>query len=240
VRSDPRRHVRAGQPLSLAAEQVNWINEQMRGNPGFGGGALSLPQAPYWVLPCHNATATAFARWGGVRVTGLAALPNDSGTAGTPQFQRTPVITGGALTAGATQWGVAVEPIKADAIGMVAVAGVVQAKVRVAATTDIAVGAEAAGLRSGPIGEARILWKQSGTGNKWALLHLGAGQQSYVNIVWDGSWTINTTKTATIDGTAEQIPVRNLFATISGSCGLRKGGAARFGSEWFLVATQVS
>lgn len=28
--ADPRRHVSPGQPLSLAAAQVNWINEQMR------------------------------------------------------------------------------------------------------------------------------------------------------------------------------------------------------------------
>lgn len=46
--SDPRHHVRPGQPLSLAAEQVNALNRMMAGGRGFRSGEsvrLGLPQS---------------------------------------------------------------------------------------------------------------------------------------------------------------------------------------------------
>lgn len=46
--NDPRHHVRPGQPLSLAAEQVNALNRMMAGGRGFRSGEsvrLGLPQS---------------------------------------------------------------------------------------------------------------------------------------------------------------------------------------------------
>lgn len=53
---DPRSPVRPGQPLALAAEQVNWINRQMRGDRGFGAGDSSPVQPAALVVPCSVST----------------------------------------------------------------------------------------------------------------------------------------------------------------------------------------
>ncbi len=74
-------------------------------------------------------------------------------------------------------FGVCVEPIKDGGVGLVAVSGVVQAQVVVpsngtwiefADVTDAAYT-----LTARPEGTARILWRESGTGTKWATVLLG-------------------------------------------------------------------
>jgi hypothetical protein len=239
--TDPRNHVRPGQPLSLAAEQVNWINEQMRGNPGFGGGPLTLPQAPFTSLPCRNDTAQVIPRWSGVAIS-LAITPNANGTAGTPQFERTPILAGSALAASTTSWGVAIEPIKPGEIGPLAVAGAVPCRLRIADAAHSEVIPEANGLRTYPLGSARILWKEAGTGfDKWALVLLGAGDAMVTAIIqWTGSWPAGTNKTVRLAGTTEDITARNEFAAIWGSCGQRLGAAIRYRGTWYLVATQFN
>ena len=69
-------------------------------------------------------------------------------------------------------------PIPNGKIGQAAVAGVCVAKVDVQAEddgfADIADGSTAS-LTSGPSGAATILWKETGTGEKWAIVRFGGG-----------------------------------------------------------------
>lgn len=79
---DPRNHVRSGQPLALAAEQVNWINRQMRAHPELPGASLPHP-FPWLVIPCRVATTVANVSVGYVvklNAVGAKAIPdvNDS------------------------------------------------------------------------------------------------------------------------------------------------------------------
>lgn len=235
--TDPRNHVRAGQPLSLAAEQVNWINEQMRGNPGFGGGPLTLPQAPYTAMPCRNDTGAVIDRWSGVAI-GLAVVPNSSGTAGTPQFERMPVLRATALEAGTTAWGVAIEPITAGGFGTVAVAGAVPCKVRIDKATDTEVTPEDGRLRTTRFGSGRLLWKDSGTGEgKWALVLLGAGDAMATAMVqWTDEWSVGTDKTVLLRDSTEEITARNEFAGV----GPGEGWVVRHDGSWHLACVNLT
>ena len=70
---------------------------------------------------------------------------------------------------------VLLEPLADDAIGRAVLAGATQVQVDVAdeghAWADVADG-DATQLASAPAGSAQILWKQSGTGTKWAIVRL--------------------------------------------------------------------
>lgn len=47
--ADPRSHVRPGQPLAIAAEHINWLNREMRGNAAFGYERAPYELAPNWI-----------------------------------------------------------------------------------------------------------------------------------------------------------------------------------------------
>jgi len=69
------------------------------------------------------------------------------------------------------------EPLAANAVGKGCISGVCQVRVNV--TDEDHEFAEMADgktdvLESGDTGSAKILWKESGTGQKWAVVHLGA------------------------------------------------------------------
>lgn len=98
------------------------------------------------------------------------------------------------------------EPLKSGKIGAAVASGVCVAKVNVTDSdheyADVADG-QAGYLASGDSGVARIMWKESGTGLKWAMIRIGAGGTILpdgVNtdpadvLAWDGtSWVVEIT-----------------------------------------------
>jgi len=72
---------------------------------------------------------------------------------------------------------VLIEPLAANAVGRACVSGVCQVRVNVTDEdhefAEMADG-KADVLESGDTGSAKILWKEDGTGQKWAVVHLGA------------------------------------------------------------------
>ncbi|HPP28896.1 MAG TPA: hypothetical protein PLV57_20505 [Phycisphaerae bacterium] len=94
------------------------------------------------------------------------------------QFVNRPALSGVTPTA-ANHWGkfgVLAEPIRNGALGWAWVSGVCPVKIDIANANhwhaDIADGS-AAYLKSSGGGAARILWKDSGTGVRWAVVRLG-------------------------------------------------------------------
>jgi len=83
---DPRNHVLRGQPLRLAAEQVNSLNSLMRVNTGFNSGPVDIPQAAKNVILCRNSSGADVDRWGGaigrVSVAGVVQCKLDVAAAG--------------------------------------------------------------------------------------------------------------------------------------------------------------
>ena len=143
------------------------------------------------------------------KVAGVAITPTSSSGGATASFEEMPVLTGASPSATTTAWCVAVEPIAANAVGRVAVGGVVQLK-----TADL-------GKASG----AHVLWKDS----TWALIRIQAG---VIRGTFSGTWTKGSTATVTdavISGAT--YTAKNYIATLSGSACL----IAYVADEWVLV-----
>jgi hypothetical protein len=238
---DPRQHVNPGDPIRLAASQINGLNRLLNVNAGFSYPAAVEQPTPYtWVMAKNN-TGSKVERWGVLAITGMDITPGSS-TNATGQFEQLPVVTGGTPSATTTAWCVAVEPIAAGKIGKVAVGGVVQCKVEVDKADDKFVGCSVSGLKTGSSGEGLILYKEGGTGaGKWALLRLAsaAGAQGVKRGTFTAPWNKGTTKTiadAVTAGTT-YANVKNYFANITGSGG-KSCAITYVGSEWILIAAE--
>jgi hypothetical protein len=175
---DPRQHVNPGDPIRLAASQVNGLNRLLQPVAGFGGGSASEQPTPYtWVMGKNN-TASTVPRWGVLAITGMAITPGTSSGA-TSQFEQVPVVAGYTPNSSTTAWCVAVEPIPAGKIGRVAVGGVVQCKATVTNSSDKYVTCDSSGLKTDVKGEGLILWKGGG----WALVRLGTTAATEVDVI---------------------------------------------------------
>ena len=82
---DPRQHVNPGDPIRLAASQVNGLNRLLTPGIGFSGNAAREQPTPYtWVMAKNNTSSTV-ARWGVLAITGMEVTPGSSENA-TSQF----------------------------------------------------------------------------------------------------------------------------------------------------------
>jgi hypothetical protein len=238
---DPRQFVNPGDPIRLAASQVNGLNRLLSVGGGFGAASAPEQQTPYtWVMAKNN-TGVAVSRWGVLAITGMAISPSGNGAA---QFEQLPVVTGGTPGDTTTAWCIAVEPIQAGAIGRVAVGGAVQCKVTVNKEDDKFTGCSAGGLTTGQSGEGLILWKESGVGSgKWALVRLASASPSASDRgIKRGTFTAPWNKggNATVSDSLVSdttYSARNYFANITGS-GTKNCAIAYVGTEWILIAAE--
>jgi predicted RecA/RadA family phage recombinase len=212
---DPRQHVNPGDPIRLAASQINGLNRLLNVNAGFGSPAAAEQPTPYtWVMAKNN-TGSNIERWGVLAITGMDITPG-SGSNSTHQFEQLPVVAGGTPSDTTTAWCVAVEPIKSGKIGRVAVGGVVQLK-----TADL-------GKASG----AHVLWKDS----TWALIRIQSG---VVRGTFSGAWAKGSTTTVTdsVNTGITYSGVKNYLSSFSGT-GTLACEIAYVGSEWVLVSAE--
>jgi hypothetical protein len=247
--TDPRGHVRPGDKLRIAAEQINWINRQMAADTSFGGGPLAGIEPGKNVIMARNTTGGDVPRWGVMAIGGVEINPA-SGDTQRRSFEEQPCITGTMPTAttGAA-FCIAVEPIKSSKIGRVAVAGVVQAKITVGSgvTGDRArPHASSETLELADDGPARVLWRPSGSGTVWGLVRIGEGGGAPILIgktpcdwavgqcvtitLWGGEGTCTPTQTSP---TATIENVRNLSHDVAQDSWVAIGKAAD--GQWYLV-----
>lgn len=249
MRRDPRHHVLPGQPLRLAAEQINALNKIMRVNAGATGGPVGIPEPAKNIILCRNDSGSDVARWGILEISGVVFDPS-SGSDAEATFTSTPCVTGVTPTDSLKPFVVAVEPIASGVIGRVAVAGVVQCKLDVAAAGDSTAGGKAGSrteLKTGS-GPARVIWKQGGTGGgKWALVAIGGGESGggprlgTISATWNKGSTATVTQTKA-DGTTISPTVTftatNHFATVTVASGTKKVLCVFVGDRWLLVAAE--
>ena len=211
--SRPDGRIEPGQPLRGAISARAWNRAQdaadlvLGANPGTAGIPGSPVLKPYTWAYCKPSVTVA--RWGVLAITGMEITPTSSSGGATASFEEMPVLQGGTPSATTTAWCVAVEPIAANAVGRVAVGGVVQLKV-----ADL-------GKASG----AHVLWKDS----TWALIRMQAG---VIRGTFSGTWTKGSTTTVTdavVSGAT--YTAKNYIATLSGSACL----IAYVADEWVLV-----
>jgi hypothetical protein len=168
-----------GRPLRIPAATWNRLLDmaQRSANELGAGPEAALEESTGIVLVKNNSGADVD-RFGVLGIDGVVFTPSDN----LVEFKRQVAIKG-ITPAAATHEGtfvVLAEPLKSGAVGRAYAAGVchVQIDVTDAAHTRADVkDSDRAKLasKSDDEGSARILWKESGTGTKWATVMLGAG-----------------------------------------------------------------
>lgn len=178
ARNDGR--LEKGQRLSGAISARAWNRAQdaadrvLGTRPGFAADGPGGTSAPYTWVYARNASGAAVNRWGVLAITGVEITPTTSSGGATAEFEAMPVLTASAISGNETKERcVAIEPLAANAVGMVAIAGAVQVK---AADLDKVVG-------------GRTLWKNS----NWALVQLGGSRVRLCKTT--AAWAVDATAT---------------------------------------------
>lgn len=252
---DPRQHVRPGQKLQIAAEQINFLNGLMRTGGGFGSGSLSGWMAGTNVLMCRNDSAEDIEQFGVLQITGVAIDPTD-GERHERQFAEMPCVSGdipsvpmpdGTQAARPQKLAITLEPIKAGKIGRVVVSGPVQVKLAVRNAEH-----RFARARNGEFGKletceesdapAKILWKSDGGSAPWAIVALGDCGQRFFLCKSAAQWSVGSAQSVDryddgplADATGGQIEaVNNLFYPIAEDSWVAIWNAPD--GKWYVIA----
>lgn len=175
---DPLHRVRAGDPLKIPAAAYNaFVETAVAHRSGQRNtaadahrelnrsGVVLVRNDAGVEIPAHHALA----------ITGVLIEPdaNDHERA----FQSRTPVTGGLAHAGSPPLAfvVAQRPIEPGKLGLCVISGTTAARIHVLATSDATCELRAGetALVSSPIGGAPILWKEPGTGERWAVIELG-------------------------------------------------------------------
>jgi len=246
--------VEPGQSLKTAFSAKAWNRAQdaadvvLKTLGGVQGQEVPRQALPYtWVL-ARNTTGEPIAVGGnlGLSTSTVEVVPTsvDEDNA-TIQFQRMPVMTAVKYPAGFVDdktLAIAVEPIKNNEIGRVAISGVVPAKMKVNELDDrYAIGTnDVEQMETSRYGPARILYVAGNKGfqKQWGLLQLDVQGRTAL-ISFSDNWGIDTEKTVDVVDSDLTLKVKNVFAPIFNSCGeLRYGTAQLQNKEWYLTAVE--
>lgn len=171
--------MRPGQPVRLTAAQAQkWTDAAKRadGQPGAQMAEAIARSGRAGVVPIKNGSGADLARFGILGIDGPLFTPASF----LEEFKNRIALSGVALAAPAHlgRFAVALEPITDGAIGRAVVSGLVVCKVTKGADRDYryaeAVAATPGALRAVDSGSARILWHESGSGEKWAIVDVGS------------------------------------------------------------------
>lgn len=215
--------IEPGQKLSSAISARAWNRAQQAADivlgatAGTSAGPATYPSAPYTWVYAKNNTSSDIARWGVMGIGGVEVTPTTDATARpTRQFEEMPVLTGVAYNSLSTGHCVAVEPIKKNSVGRVAVSGAVQIK---AADTE-------------KLSSKSVLWKN----DDWALVVLGGGGGGGIKIAtFSGSWPAGGFKDVTFKDSTTTAQAKNLFYNVGVDCGSRDCAIAQDGGTWYLL-----
>jgi hypothetical protein len=173
---DSMKKVKSGDPLAIPAATFNTIvdaaQDFLRRQRSIGR-TPTADRPPFETVLLKNASGADRGRFDVLGIDGPVFTPTDSLEA----FTNGIALTGVTPTAShAGNFAVLVEPIQTGQIGRACILGACPVKVNVVSASDPFADAEAgvtSRLKSGSSGAARILWKESGTGEKWAVVRLG-------------------------------------------------------------------
>lgn len=169
--------VRRGDPLRIRAGDWNAVNRAARVIEALptasGGGPIGMLATSPSIALARNIGSTDIPRWGAVVCTAPVVLPADNEA----EWGRRIAIDAKVPDSDSVgAWaGVAITPIQGGKFGRVCLAGTAHALVEVADEkhTHARIAEDEELLQSSFEGQARILWKESGTGEKRALVMLG-------------------------------------------------------------------
>jgi len=169
------RKVSAGDPLSIPADAYNSFVDAARAHRGgvaMDAGQPGARAVQPATIKIKNTSGADLDMFSVVGVDGILFGPADN----LDQFKREPVLTAVTPTTDhAGAFAVLLQPVAAGKFGVACVDGVVQVRVNV---TDEAhdradvLDGDATKLGSSADGSARIIWKEAGTGDRWAVVRL--------------------------------------------------------------------
>lgn len=241
---DPRQHVRPGQRLQLAAEQVNFLNGLMRAAGGFGSGHLTSWQQGTNIVTLQNGTGDTLERGGVLEITGIVINP-ETNSSTESSFCEMPCVAGSAPREDSQAIAIAAEPIAAGKIGRAFVSGVAVARVSMASPEHQFAKTKFDELVMescrGGSGAARILWSSGELGERWALVRIGESQ-SIVLGKFEGSWGVGQMKSVRLyspveNAIEEYVDALNVFCYVGEPCGPESWCAlSRHFGAWYLLA----
>ena len=166
------RRVSPGEPLEIAATTWNQLAEGLQQGPGNGAVPGKSFRASVTVS-VRNDTGADLPQFGVVGLGDLLIDPDD----GEGEFLNS-IVFAGVLAAGGDydlKWGLTLAPIEAGKIGTIVVQGLCYAKLDTEDATEAgpASDGDVEALTSVSCGLARVLWREAGGGNKWAIVCLG-------------------------------------------------------------------
>lgn len=254
----PDGRVTAGEPLNsaISARAYNRALDAadiVFRNQNTWGSSSSGWTAPYTYVYCQNSSGGVVPRWGIMRVNGIATAttgteyeqPGES----TP-FETMPCLVGATPDSTENIIVIATGPIKDGETGKVAVAGVVQVRLKITSESH-----SFAKPRSGSRDRMDsadsgypLLWKEPGTGNdKWALVSLAKGGSGSDGILSKTTelWALNTSQTlckytgpaGSEVATTETVIAWNKFAEVPEG---RWVFLSKANNAWYMVAAECN
>ncbi len=194
---DAFRKVRAGQPLRIPAAAYNAfvdaaVDLRRRERNANAGPALELAQRG--IVLVRNDSDDDIEPYHALAITGVLVEP-DSEDQERTFHSRTP-LTGEIATeeSSSLSFVLALQPIKPGELGRCVLTGVTPARILIADETDttceLATGETV--LASTPMGGVPILWKEEGTGEKWAVIEMGQASPGRVTAILGAAQPIPT------------------------------------------------
>ncbi len=173
---DTLKRVKPGDSLAIPASTFNTFvdaaQDFLRRQRDIGR-TPAAERPPFETVLLKNASGADRSRFDVLGIDGPVFTPTDS----LETFTNGIALVGVTPTAShAGDFAVLVEPIQAGQIARACILGACPVKVNVVSASDAFADVEAGvtgRLQSGSSGAARILWKESGTGEKWAVVRLG-------------------------------------------------------------------
>lgn len=166
------RHVQDGDPLAIPARTWNEVLDLLERGRGPGPGPASMFLNTVRCLVKNN-TGADLPRFGVVGIGDPLILPSDNEA----EFLKHMAFSGELAENGDfdLKWGLTVAPIINQEIGVVIVQGLAFCKIDTDGATEAgpADDGDVEALTSSSCGLARVLWRESGSGNKWAIVCLG-------------------------------------------------------------------
>lgn len=200
---DPLKKVLPGQQLSIPAQAYNAFVDAALAHRGVGAHGPQVPERTYSRPPglvrVRNMSGVDLPRFSPIGVSNVAISP----TASLPNFQNTPIFHGFQPVSSQYRGKFAVlqEPLANGALGDAVLSGITVSQISVEHATHDRVDVNTAGgwlLLSSYYGAAEILYAESGTGTKWAILRIGtfespvlkATADAQIGVAGSGSVTI--------------------------------------------------
>lgn len=167
--------VRPGQSFKVKASTWNsFIDaaEHVKMRRGGMGGEVQRKDTKSGIVVARNATGQTLEQFAAISLGDLIIKPADN----EPEFRGNPPVFEAAALAAGKPFAILQRPLENEECGPAMLVGITPAKITVSNEAHKFASPGSGVLNSSNSGLAQILWKEDGTGEKWAVLQLGISE----------------------------------------------------------------